>query len=160
MKGDVSMSGLKIFILLLAVTFCSHALADEKRFLTLDELIANGYMLMSGQQIKDIMAHRAIRVVDIETEAVTVSAKSKSSDTMDRKFVEKKADRTSSMLDPQLMARAPALEGNIERKVVGDELISTDGLRTYHFRLYKKQDRIFAVRDIDHGNVFYEVELQ
>ena len=59
-----------------------------------------------------------------------------------------------------LMARAPALQGKIERKVVGDELVSSDGVRTYHYSVYEKQGRMFAVRDIDNGNVFFEIKLQ
>jgi len=140
------------------VIFANSALADEQHFLTVDELVA--YSLMSGQQIREIMTNRAIRVVDIETEAVITSENTQSSNAMDRKFVETKTDKASSLFDPRLMARAPTLKGRIKRKVVGDELISTDGVRTYHYRLYKKQQTIFAVRDIDSGSVFFEVEVK
>lgn len=145
---------------LLITIFSINVSAGEKVFLTVDELINNGYVLLSGQQILEIMQNRTIKVVDIETAAETVSEKSKSHDGMNRKFAETKSDKASTLLDPRLMARAPALEGRIERKVVGDELIATDGIRTYHYRLYKKLDKIFAVRDIDHGNVFFEVKGQ
>ncbi len=154
------MRRLKFFVLLITTIFANSVLADEQHFLTVDELVANGYSLMSGQQIREIMTDRAIRVVDIETEAVIISEHTQSSNAMDRKFVETKTDKASSLFDPRLMARAPTLEGKIKRKVVGDELISTDGVRTYHYRLYKKQQTIFAVRDIDSGNVFFEVEVK
>ncbi len=154
------MGKFKVCLLLLAAVVSGQPVAAEKYFLTVDELVANGYSIMSGQQIREIMANRAIRVIDIETEAVSISENNKSSNVMDRKFVETKTDKTSLLLDPRLMARSPTLEGKIKRKVVGDELISTDGVRTYHYRLYKKQNRIFAVRDIDHGDVFFEVEIK
>ncbi len=154
------MNKAKIFVALLLTVFSMNTAADEKSFLTVDELIDSGYTLLSGEQILEIMANRTISVVDIETDAVTISENNKSGKSMDRKFVETKSDKTSSILDPRLMARAPALEGKIERKVVGDELVSTDGVRSYHYRLYRNQGKIFAVRDIDHGNVFFEVGVE
>jgi len=154
------MNKAKIFVALLLTIFSMNTAADEKSFLTVDELIDSGYTLLSGEQILEIITNRTIRVVDIETDAVTISENNKSGKSMDRKFVETKSDKTSSILDPRLMARAPALEGKIERKVVGDELVSTDGVRSYHYRLYRRQDKIFAVRDIDHGNVFFEVGVE
>ena len=41
-----------------------------------------------------------------------------------------------------------------------DALVATDGVRTYHYSLYKKQDELFAVRDIDYGYVFYKVTVK
>ncbi len=145
--------------LLLTLLF-SHASAEEKRFLTVDDLIESDYILLTGQQLLEILSDRTIVVIDIETDAVTISDKSNSNEAMDRKFVETKSDKTSALLDARLMARAPPLKGKIERKIVGDELVSTDGIRTYHYKLYKKQGRIFATRDIDHGDVFFEVKLK
>ncbi len=150
----------KLSVSAMLIMFSMVVSADENTFLTVDALTESGFTPMSGQQILTVMANRKIKVVDIETGAMSVSKKNKSSVSIDRKFVETKSDNASTMFDPGLMARAPALEGKVERKVVGDELISTDGVRTYHYRLYKKQERIFAVRDIDHGNVFFEVKLQ
>lgn len=154
------MNKIKIGVLLLLAVFSANSVADEKPFLNVDNLVDAGYTLLSGQQIMEIMADRTIRVVDIETDAVTVSEKDQSKSAMDRKFVETKSDKATTLLDPRLMARAPALEGRIERKVVGDELIASDGVRSYHYRLYKKHDKIFAVRDIDSGNVFFEIVIK
>jgi hypothetical protein len=50
------------------------------------------------------------------------------------------------------------LSGQPDYKVVGDELIAEDGIRTYHIKLYRKNERIFIARDIDHDNVFYEIK--
>ncbi len=145
----------------LLITMLSTSIyAGKTAFLTVTELVDSGYTLLSGLQILEIMENNTIQVVDIETDAVVVSKSDDASAAMDRKFVEKKSGSASSSFDARLMARAPALEGKIDRRVAGDELISTDGVRTYHFRLYKKQERIFAVRDIDNGDVFFEVEVK
>ncbi len=149
---------IKIYGVLLIAILSINAQADSSKFLTVDELVDRGYKVVSGLQIHEMMANHTIRVIDIETDAEIVSNKKSSEEAMDRKFVEKKSDKASLLLDTRLMARAPALEGEIERKVVGDQLVSTDGLRTYRYRLYEKEGRIFAVRDIDHGNVFFEVK--
>ncbi len=154
------MNRLNVCVIFLLAILSMTVFAAEKVFLTVDKLVDSGYILLSGERIKEIMSNRTITVVDIETDAVTISEKSKSKMAMDRKFVEKKNDKTASLFDPRLMARAPALEGKVKRKVVGDELISSDGIRTYHYRLYEKNNRIFAVRDIDHGNVFFEVKVK
>lgn len=144
------------FLVLLSVDIY----AEEKQFLTVDELIDHGYVQLSGEQIIEIMNNNKIKVVDIETEAVSISRHDKSETAMDREFKETQGDKASFMLDSRLMARAPALEGKIERKVIGDELVSTDGVRTYKYSLYEKQGKMYAVRDIDHGNVFFEVRME
>ena len=106
------------------------------------------------------MEKRVIKVVDIETDAVSISQQEKTETGMDRKFKDVKSDKSLYFLDSRLLARAPGLEGKIDRKIVGDELISTDGLRTYHYSVYEKQGKFFAVRDIDHGNVYYRVDVK
>ena len=152
------MNMLKFYGVLLIATLSIHVHADSSKFLTVDELVDRGYKVLSGLQILEIMADHTIRVVDIETDAEIISNKKTSEEAMDRKFVETKSDKASLLFDTRLMARAPALDGKIERKVVGDQLVSTNGVRTYRHRLYEKDGRVFAVRDIDHGNVFFEVK--
>lgn len=147
-----------IVILLLLFSVISHA--GGKEFLTVDELVEHGYVQLSGERILEIMSNNKIKVVDIETEAVSISKSDASKAGMEREFKEEKSDKASFFLDSRLMARAPPLDGKIDRKVVGDELVSTDGVRTYHYSLYEKEGRMFAVRDIDAGNVFFEVQLK
>jgi len=150
----------KSFIVLLLLFLSLEICADEKQFLSLDDLVGHGYVQLSGQKILEIMNNKQIKVIDIETDAVTISKHEKFEEGMDREFKATKGDKASFFLDSRLMARAPPLEGKIERKVVGDELVSTDGVRTYHYRVYEKEGRMFAVRDIDSGNVFFEVMLE
>jgi len=151
---------MKSCVVVLLVLFSVSSYAAEKEFLTVDELIEHGYVQLSGEKILEIMSNNKIKVVDIETEAVSISKNDDSRAGMEREFKETKSDKASFFLDSRLMARAPPLEGKIDRKVVGDELVSTDGVRTYHYTLYEKEGRMFAVRDIDAGNVFFEVQLK
>lgn len=152
---------LYIATLLIVFSFLSDSVsADEKHFLTVGELINNGYVRLTGLQLATLMEKHVIEVVDIETDAVSISQRGKTEAGMERKFKEVKSDKSLYFLDSRLLARAPALEGKIDRKIVGDELISTDGIRTYHYSVYEKQGQLFAVRDIDHGNVYYRVNLK
>lgn len=152
---------LYIVIFFIVFSFLSNSVsADEKHFLTVDELTNNNFSRLTGFQLSALMEKHVIEVVDIETDAVSISQRGKTEAGMERKFKEVKSDKSLYFLDSRLLARAPALEGKIDRKIVGDELIATDGIRTYHYSVYEKQGQLFAVRDIDHGNVYYRVNLK
>lgn len=151
---------LNLFKVLFIAAVSLNVYAEEKKFLTVEKLVQDGFVLLSGLQVIDIMNNNTIKVTDIETDAVNVSKNNTLNDAIDRGFVEAKGDKASAMFDTRLLARAPALEGDIHRRVVGDELVATDGVRTYRYRLYKKQEKIYAVRDVDYGNVFYEVKVK
>ena len=153
-----------IFTLVLLV-FAQQLYAEDiidntkKPFLTVEKLIEDGYSKLSGLQIIELMDKYVIEVVDIETEAVAIS-QLKSESGMERKFDETKKDKTSAFLDPRLLARAPPLDGKIERRVEGDALVSTDSIRTYRYRIYEKQGHMYAVRDIDAGYVYFELKVK
>jgi len=134
--------------------------AGDSGFVTVEDLVKGGFEKLPGHQIAVLMDKHVIEVVDIETDAVTVSKRDADEMGMERKFKKTKPENASAMLSPRLLARAPALEGKLERKVVVDALIVTDGVRTYRYSIYKKQDKLFAVRDIDHGYVFYKVTVK
>jgi hypothetical protein len=154
------MHDLKSFILVLLALFSVGTYAAEEEFLTVDELVKQGYVKLSGERILEIMNKHKIKVVDIETDAVSISKSEDAKAGMEREFKETQSDKASFFLDSRLIARAPSLDGKIERKVVGDALVATDGVRTYNYTLYEKDGRMFAVRDIDAGNVFFEVQLK
>ena len=149
-----------IVSLLMVFSFLSNSVAaDEKQFLTVDELIENGYTQLSGLQLTDLLKQHKIEIHDIETDAVSISTRTNPNKGNSRKSEELKNDRPLYFLDSRLLARAPSLEGKPDYKVVEDELIATDGVRTYHIKFYEKQGKIFGARDIDHGNVFFEIML-
>ena len=149
-----------IVLFLVLVSFATASNAAEEDFVTVDDLVKEGYTKLAGFQISELMKKHEIQVVDIETNAVTVSRRDTDEVAMERKFEKSKPDSASSMLDPRLLARAPPLEGKLERKVAVDALVVTDGVRTYRYSLYKKQDELYAVRDIDSGFVFYKVTVK
>ncbi|NOQ89080.1 MAG: hypothetical protein GQ550_09170, partial [Gammaproteobacteria bacterium] len=90
------MNKFNVCAVLLILMFSINSHADEKPFLTVDELVENGYTILSGLQVLEIMSNHSIKVIDIETDAVTISTKDKSNADMDRKFVEKKSDKAPS----------------------------------------------------------------
>jgi hypothetical protein len=154
------MKNINGFALVLLALFSVSSHAGEREFLTVDELVEHGYVKLSGERILEIMNKHKIRVVDIETDAVSISKSEDGKAGMDREFTEAEGDKVSYFLDSRLIARAPPLDGNIERKVVADALVATDGVRTYSYSLYEKDGRMFAIRDIDAGSVFFEVQLR
>lgn len=149
-----------VFFILSVCFFSAAVLAEDKRFLTVEELTKNDYVQLTGLQISELMNKHVIEVIDIETDAVSISRRDNAEDGMERKFDDLKTDKTLYFLDTRLLARAPPLQGEIKRSVKGDALVSTDGVRTYQFSVYEKQGKMYAARDIDHGNVFYEVKVK
>ncbi len=154
--SKISFSGFFILVFSLLINNVS---ANEKHFLTVDELIENGYTQLNGLQLVDLLKQHKIEIRDIETDAVSISTRTNPVTGNSRKAEELKSDRPLYFLDARLLARAPSLEGKPEYKVVEDELVATDGVRTYHIKFYEKQGKIFGARDIDNGNVFFEIIL-
>ena len=161
---------IRCMVLLAVLVFSQQVYAEEttaddrQSFLTVDKIIEGGYRKLSGLQLIELMDKHVIEVVDIETEAVAVSklesSGGKPESGMDREFDETKKDKASAFLDTRLLARAPPLEGKIERRVEGDALVATDGIRTYRYSVYDKQGHMYAVRDIDAGYVYFEVKVK
>ena len=145
---------------LICVSIATVASAADNDFVTVDDLVKDGYIKLSGIQISELMSKHEIQVVDIETDAVTISRRDTGEVAMERKFERSKPNNAVSMMDPRLLARAPPLEGKLERKVAVDALVVTDGVRTYRYSIYKKQNNLFAVRDIDSGFVFFKVTVK
>ena len=151
----------RLTVLFLVSILVSAALnASDSGFIRVDDLVKDGFTKLAGNQIAELMNKHIIEVIDIETDAVTVSKRHAGEAGMERTFEQSKPENASAMFNPKLLARAPALEGRLERKVAVDALVVTDGVRTYHYSIYKKQDKLFAVRDIDHGYVFYKVTVK
>ena len=146
-------------VLLLLVMLLNSANAEEVNFLTVDELIESGYVQLTGLQLIELLKQHKIEVRDIATEAVSHSmrAETDTKSVESRKSEAVKGAKPGYFLDPRLIARAPPLEGEPEFKVSEDEMIASDGVRTYHYRFFEKQGKLYGVRDIDHGNVFYQI---
>ena len=159
MKAILRIGRLTVLCLVSALASANLS-ADDSGFTKVEDLVKDGFEKLAGHQIATLMDKHVIEVVDIETDAVTVSKRGAGEAGMERKFEKTKPENASAMFNPRLLARAPALEGKLERKVAVDALVVTDGVRTYRYSIYKKQDELFAVRDIDHGYVFYKVTVK
>ncbi len=155
----ISKIGFSGFLILVFTFLINNASANEKHFLTVDELVENGYTQFTGLQLIDLLKQHKIEIRDIETDSVSISTHKGSETGNSRQSEELKSDRPLYFLDARLLARAPSLEGEPDYKVIDDELIASDGVRTYHIKFYEKHGKIFGARDIDHGNVFFEIIL-
>lgn len=144
--------------LLFAVT-SSIINAEERPFLTVDDIVNDGYVQLTGLQLIELLKQHKVEVRDIETEAVSYSmrAETDAESVESRKSKTVKSAKPGYFLDPRLLARAPPLEGEPEFKVSENVMIATDGVRTYRYRFFEKQGKMYGVRDIDHGNVFFEI---
>jgi hypothetical protein len=150
----------KFFLLVVSlfiISAMSHA--DEKKFLTVDNLIENGFIQLTGLELIELLNEHKVEVHDIETQSVSLSTrvKTEAGNTANRTSKELVAGSASYLLDTRILARAPSLSGKPDYKVSGDVLIATDGLRTYHIRFYRKQDEMYGARDIDNGSVFFKI---
>lgn len=145
--------------ILLSVVLSNPVYAEDAPFLTLDKLIDDGYVQLTGLQLIDLLKQHQVEVRDIETEAVSHSTRIETDvDSVESRKSEKvKSGKSDYFLDTRLLARAPPLKGEPELTVSEDTMVATDGVRTYRYRFFEKQGKIYGVRDIDHGNVFYEI---
>ena len=132
---------------------------DEKQFLTVDELLENGYTQLTGLQLIELLKQHKVVVRDIETEAVSLSTRveTEAGNTANRKSEDINSGNSLYFLDSKLLARAPSLEGEPDYTVVEDEMVATDGVRTYRIKFFEKQGKMYGARDIDNGNVFFEI---
>lgn len=146
-------------LLLSSVAVFSNTNAEDAPFLTVDELLEDGYVQLTGLQLIQLLKQHKVEVRDIETDAVSQSTRVKTdaSSMESRKSETVKDAKSAYFLDTRLLARAPPLEGDPEFTVSQDEMVATDGVRTYRYRFFEKQDKMYGVRDIDHGNVFFEI---
>lgn len=147
---------------LFSAVLLNNVNAEEIPFLTVDEIVEDGYVQLTGLQLIELLKQHKIEVQDIETGAVSHSmqAKTDNESVAGRKSEAVKSAKPGYFLDPRLLARAPPLSGVPEYKVSEDEMIATDGVRTYRFRFYEKQGDMYGVRDIDQGNVFFKIVVK
>ena len=147
---------------LFSAVLLNNVNAEEIPFLTVDKIVEDGYVQLTGLQLIELLKQHKVEVQDIETGAVSNSmrAKTDNDSVAGRKSEAVKSAKPGYFLDPRLLARAPPLSGVPEYKVSEDEMIATDGVRTYRFRFFEKQGNMYGVRDIDHGSVFFKIVVK
>ena len=151
-----------VTVLFLSVVLANNVYAEDAPFLTLDKLVEDGYVQLTGLQLIDLLKQHKVEVRDIATDAVSHSTRIETdADSVEsRKSETVKSAKSAYFLDTRLLARAPPLEGVPELTVSEDTMVATDGVRTYRYRFFEKQGKMYGVRDIDHGNVFYEIVVK
>jgi len=60
----------------------------------------------------------------------------------------------------EYQSRAPLLAGSGKLQIKGDEIVNSDGIRSFSSRLYKKDNVIMGVRDIDNGRVYLKIIIK
>jgi len=57
----------------------------------------------------------------------------------------------------EYQARADILKGDVEFSIKNNKVIVTDGIRKFISSIYRKQHMLYAVRDIDHDVVNFQI---
>ncbi|RDH82702.1 MAG: hypothetical protein DIZ80_10505 [endosymbiont of Galathealinum brachiosum] len=143
---------MKIIFLTIFVLFTQPTTADEK--LTLNKLVENKYHLMTSNEISEILIDKTVILKDLLSEAVYEISINKEGK-IDKKIIKEKTPKMLTNIEYH--SRADMLSGSIKFSIGGNKIISTDGVRTYMSSLYKKGNKIFGVRDIDHDIVNFEI---
>ena len=127
---------MRILFLLLMLCLSNFSLANSGESLTVDELKNTGYTQLTGLQIIALLNQQRVAVRDIATDAVYISVRNKNGSLDNRKIENDKSPSSKYLFDTELLARAPLLSKNAKYEVLGDELISKDGIRTYKIKFY------------------------
>lgn len=144
-----------LFILSLAcVQLPAYAGSGES--LTVDKLIAQGYVLVQGEQLMQVFQMRKLAVSDIETGEVFILEGDRQKTGKNDRVEKVTSASPEKMFDPELTARPPMLR-NARYQIRNDMIIATDGVRSYRLRFYMKGDTLYGARDVDAGNVYFKV---
>jgi len=146
---------MKIIILIfLFFMYVNSAIADAKAPLTMNDL--NGYHVMTGIEISEILLGKTVILKDLLSEAV-YEIKISQNGLTEKKIITAKSPKTLTNVEYQ--ARADLLSGDVKFSIEGNKIITTDGVRTYISTLYKKDRKIYGVRDVDNESVNFQILL-
>jgi len=145
---------MKKIILLISINIMifNTALAENNNILILQKL--QGYKIMTGIEISEILLGKTVILKDLLSEAV-YEIKINKNGVTEKKTLKTKSPKTLTNVDYQ--ARADLLKGALKFTIEGNKIITTDGLRTYVSTLYKKDNNIYGVRDVDHESVNFQI---
>jgi len=128
------------------------AIAENNSKLTLEKL--DGYNIMTGIEISEVLLGKTVILKDLLSEAV-YEIKINQNGVTEKKIITAKSPKTLTNVEYQ--ARADLLSGAVKFSIEGNKIITTDGLRTYISTLYKKDKNIYGVRDVDHNSVNFQI---
>jgi len=143
----------KIIILINALLMISKvAIVNAETPLTMKHL--NGYNIMTGLEISEILLGKTVVLKDLLSEAV-YEIKISQNGLTEKKVITNKSPKTLTNVEYQ--ARADILSGDVKFSIEGNKIITTDGVRTYISTLYKKGMNIYGVRDVDNESVNFQI---
>jgi len=146
---------MKSILIITLLLFVQPAIAGKsEKPLTVEDILADGYKQMTGEQIRAELKQKKLVVLDLNTGAIYESTTLAGSEREQKKT---KEEGLQYLTNPELHGQAPILIGNATYAIEGDNVKSTDGVRSFIISLYRKENRILGARDIDHGNVNFEL---
>ncbi len=131
------------------------ALAREKAP-TIDDILADGFVQMSGDDIRELIGQEIVL-------RNTVNGRTYSGQLLEtgRRELTVASDSTEANVVQGLYHGGdPVLMGETGYEIVGDTIVTSDGLRTITSTLYTNGEKILAARDVDAGRVQFEVTVR
>ena len=145
-----------IILLFVLVNFSvSNSLAESK--LTLTSLEKQHYKEMTGKEISELLLGKTITLKDLLSKAV-YEVKINNEGLTKKKVIKEKSPKTLTSIEYN--SRAALLSDGLEISIKGNKIVTSDGVRTYMSTLYKKQNTIYGVRDIDHDTVNFQIIIE
>ena len=143
----------KVIILIVSFFMLSNfSVADTNSPMTMKNL--NGYHVMTGIEISEMLLGETVILKDLLSEAV-YEIKISQNGLTEKKIITAKSPKTLTNVEYQ--ARADILSGDVKFSIEGSKIITTDGVRTYISTLYKKDRKIYGVRDVDNESVNFQI---
>jgi len=141
-----------ILIFVLAKLSVSTVIAEPK--LTLASLEKQQYKVMTSKEISTLLLGKTITLKDLLSKAIYEVAINEDGLTK-KKVIKEKSPKTLTSIEYN--SRAALLSDGLEITIKGNKIITSDGIRTYKSTLYKKDNLIYGVRDIDHDSVNFQI---
>ena len=128
-------------------------LAPDSATLTIEALLADGFVRMSADEIDRTIMGNQLQIHDLITGLVYAAVASDGSRSLE--LTDQQKDRAIG----SLFHGGPLLIGDATFEIEGDRVISSDGVTTVAASLLRKGEKIYAARDIDRGRVNFEIIL-
>jgi hypothetical protein len=145
---------MKIISLCILLMFTHLVKAEDNPILTLAELKQQGFVLIQSGEMSEMLLDKTVLIKDLLSKSVYEVKINKDGST-DKKQIKKSSAKILTSIEYH--SRPALLDATTKFSISHDKIISTDGVRTYISSLYKKQDKIYAVRDVDHNRVSFQI---
>ncbi|MDJ0655787.1 MAG: DUF3604 domain-containing protein [Xanthomonadales bacterium] len=129
---------------------------EELDVLTVAEVLEQGFVEMDEAAISALVDRRSFTLVNLvsgrEYEGELLASGTRTLGSPDGTA----ADAAWGLLH----GGQPLIMGSIGYEVVGNTIVTSDGVRRITTTLYSEGDRILAARDVDNGRILYEVRMR